>query len=173
MLLARFSKAPQTMSSNKDRTKQIEKLLQQFEDAGADKRPKVDKVKITRKRARVMHQGSERSERSNQIEGATNLLSLADELEAFIQSVVPGSVSVNKYGGRLFTLKPEEKEGQFCGVFIYKAHVQISFSKGAHITDEKNILLGDGKLRRHVNFNSIDDVDDSDLSKLLVEASKI
>jgi len=95
MLLARFSKAPQTMSSNKDRTKQIEKLLQQFEDAGADKRPKVDKVKITRKRARVMHQGSERSERSNQIEGATNLLSLADELEAFIQSVVPGSVSVN------------------------------------------------------------------------------
>jgi len=97
----------------------------------------------------------------------------AEELEAYIQNVIPKSIPVRKYGGTLFTLKPEEKEGQFCGVFIYKTHVQISFSKGAYITDTKNILSGSGKLRRHVNFKSMEDVNDKELKKLLVQASKL
>ena len=104
---------------------------------------------------------------------AIELIALADELEAFIRSVIPKATTVSKYGGKLFTLKPEEKEGQFCGVFIYKAHVQISFSKGAHISDENKLLLGSGQLRRHINFRSIDDVSDNDLRKLLERASRL
>jgi len=99
---------------------------------------------------------------------AINLMSLAEELEALIQVTVPECTSVSKYGGRLFTLNPEEKEGQFCGVFIYKAHVQISFSKGAQIKDENKILSGSGKLRRHINFRTRDDVSGKDLRKLFV-----
>jgi len=106
-------------------------------------------------------------------ENTLELLSLAEELEAYIQSAIPKSKSVKKYGGTLFTLRPEEKEGQFCGVFIYKTHVQISFSKGALIKDLKNTLSGSGKLRRHVNFKSMNDVDDQDLKHLLVQASKL
>ena len=153
-----------------NRTKQIDKLLQQFEDAGAGKR---SKVKITRKRAPVRNQGVEHSDQSNEIESATNLLSLADELEAFIQSLVPRSVSVNKYGGRLFTLKPEEKEGQFCGVFIYKEHAQISLSKGALLEDTNNILQGSGKFRRHINYRTLESVDLDILKKLLVQAAAL
>jgi len=93
-------------------------------------------------------------------ENTLALVSLADELENLILQVISGSVTVEKYGGTLFTLKPEEKEGQFCGVFIYKAHVQISFSKGALLSDDNNLLLGTGTLRRHINFKSMDDVDD-------------
>lgn len=100
-------------------------------------------------------------------------VSLAEELEAYIQQVIPKSKVITKYGGTLFTLKSEEKEGQFCGVFIYKEHVQISFSKGALLTDPKKILSGSGKLRRHVNFNSIDDVSDKDLKELLIQSSKL
>jgi len=110
---------------------------------------------------------------NNMNDTAIELIALADELEAFIRSVIPKATTVSKYGGKLFTLKPEEKEGQFCGVFIYKAHVQISFSKGAHISDENKLLLGSGKLRRHINFRSIDDVSDNDLRKLLERASRL
>ena len=110
---------------------------------------------------------------NNMNDAAIKLIALADELEAFIRSVIPKATTVSKYGGKIFTLKPEEKEGQFCGVFIYKAHVQISFSKGAHISDENKLLLGSGKLRRHINFRAIDDVSDNDLRKLLERASRL
>ena len=106
-------------------------------------------------------------------ESAISLMSLAEELEAFIQHVVPKSTPVRKYGGRLFTLRPEEKEGQFCGVFIYQKHVQISFSRGAELTDSRNILSGSGKLRRHINFKSMDDVSEENLRNLLLQASKL
>lgn len=106
-------------------------------------------------------------------EDALSLMSLAEELETYIQDVIPKSTRVSKYGGTLFTLKPEEKEGQFCGVFIYKTYVQISFSKGAHIADAKKILSGSGKLRRHINIKKMEDVNDKDLKKLLVQASKL
>lgn len=101
-----------------------------------------------------------------------NFVSLAGELEAFIQHTIPESVTVSKYGGTLFTLKPEEKEGQFCGVFIYKQHVQISFSNGALLDDPKKLLGGSGKLRRHINFKSISDVDNADLKSLLIQSSQ-
>jgi len=102
-----------------------------------------------------------------------NMSALADELEALISATVPKSQAVQKYGGTLFTLKPDEKEGQFCGVFIYKAHVQISFSKGAQLDDPKSLLSGNGKLRRHVNLSDVSDIDMTGLKKLLKQASKL
>ena len=107
------------------------------------------------------------------VEDAIRLMSLGEELESFIQRVIPKSTLVRKYGGTLFTLKPEEKEGQFCGVFVYKTHVQISFSKGVHIKDTKKLLSGSGKLRRHINFKSMDDVNEKELKPLLLQASKL
>jgi len=106
-------------------------------------------------------------------ESVISLMSLAEELEKFVQDSVPKSTRVSKYGGTLFTVKPEEKEGQFCGVFIFKNHVQVSFSKGAQLADAKNILSGSGKLRRHINIKTMDDVSSKDLKKLLVQASKL
>lgn len=47
-------------------------------------------------------------------------------LEPLVMAAVPGSIKVPNYGGTLYTLKPDEKEGQFCGVFAYNAHVQLS-----------------------------------------------
>jgi len=106
-------------------------------------------------------------------ENALSLMALADEVELIIQNTIPESTRVQKYGGTLFTLKPNEKEGQFCGVFIYTKHVQISFSKGAQLQDKKKILSGSGKLRRHMNFASIDELDLNATADLLVQASKV
>ena len=101
-----------------------------------------------------------------------NLVALANELESLIQNVVPSSTTVSKYGGTLFTLKPDEKEGQFCGVFIYKQHIQLSFSQGADLKDPKSLLSGSGKHRRHMNFVSSDEIQHSALEKLIIQASE-
>ena len=101
------------------------------------------------------------------------MTSLADALENFIQETIPESATVQKYGGTLYTLRPEEKEDQFCGVFMHKKHVQISFSKGGDLKDPKKLLSGTGKLRRHVNFRSAAEVDFKDLEKLLKQAAKL
>jgi hypothetical protein len=102
---------------------------------------------------------------------ALDLVSLANELEAFIQVCVPESKTLNKYGGTLFTLKPYEKEGQFCGVFIYSAHVQLSFSHGPQLLDERNMLCGNGKYRQHINFKRVDEIDYPYIEGLLCQAS--
>lgn len=104
---------------------------------------------------------------------ALTLMALADELEEFIQGIIPKSEKVSKYGGVLFTVNPEEKEGQFCGVFIYTQHVQVSFSKGTQLDDPKNLLKGSGKFRRHVNFTSINEVSFADLKNLIIQSSKL
>ena len=100
-----------------------------------------------------------------------DLVALADQLELFIQEVIPDAKSVTKYGGTLFTLRPEEKEGQFCGVFIYRQHVQMSFSHGAALEDKMKLLKGSGKRRRHINYSSAEEVDFNALEKLLIQSS--
>jgi len=102
-----------------------------------------------------------------------SMAALADEIESLISDIVPKSETVQKYGGTLFTLKPNEKEGQFCGVFIHTAHVQISFSKGAELKDPKKLLSGSGKLRRHVNVSDKNDINLTELRKLIKQASKL
>ncbi|MEM7256131.1 MAG: DUF1801 domain-containing protein [Pseudomonadota bacterium] len=95
----------------------------------------------------------------------------ADAVEAFIRQTVPGVSAVAKYGGTLFTLFPDQREGQFCGVFVYNHHVQISFSRGAGLADPQGMLLGTGKRRRHVNFTQLENLDLEYLGDLLVQAS--
>ena len=102
-----------------------------------------------------------------------HLAALANELESLISASVPGANTVSKYGGMLFTLKPEEKEGQFCGLFVYKDHVQLSFSQGALLKDPEGLLAGNGKKRRHINFTSLDQVDVKELENLIVQSVEL
>ena len=106
-------------------------------------------------------------------DNALALVAIANELEAFIQECVPEASRLSKYGGTLFTLKPNEKEGQFCGVFLYSQHVQISFSKGSQLNDSQKLLKGSGKNRRHINFKKIDEVNFNYLKELLCQSSKL
>ena len=94
-------------------------------------------------------------------------------LTEIIRKAVPKAGPVAKYGGTLYTIKPDEKEGQFCGVFEHSKHVQLIFSQGALLTKHQDILEGKGKYRRHINFTSVDDVDKKVLSTLLKESVKL
>jgi len=96
---------------------------------------------------------------------------LVKVLHDLIMDAAPRSETRPKYGGVLYTLRPEEKEGQFCGVFVYKAHVQLSFAHGAALDDPTGVLSGSGKFRRHVSFTTTEDVKPQVLSRLLEQAA--
>ncbi len=99
--------------------------------------------------------------------------SLIELLDTLVVAAVPKSTKVAKYGGTLYTLKPDEKEEQFCGVFPYKAHVQLSFAKGNELDDPDGLLEGGGKFRRHLTFKSFDDVDAKVVKRFTKAASKL
>jgi len=101
------------------------------------------------------------------------LSALADELDDLVKRTIKGVSTLSKYGGTLYTLKPDEKEGQFCGVFIYKAHVQLVFSCGAKLDDSKGILEGKGKLRRHINLTNSTDINTQAFVKLIKQAATL
>jgi len=93
-------------------------------------------------------------------------------LHELILRAVPRAETKPKYGGVLYTLKPNEKEGQFCGVFTYKAHVQLAFSQGASLEDPEGVLEGNGKYRRHITIESIDEIPEKQLLRLLKFAAR-
>ena len=97
---------------------------------------------------------------------------ISNMLEELILKAAPKAMPVSKYGGVLYTLKPDEKEGQFCGVFSYKNHVQLAMVNVPNFKDPHGVLLGTGKTRRHVNFESADDVNSKILLPLLKQAAK-
>ena len=98
---------------------------------------------------------------------------LIELLDSLVMAAVPKSTKVAKYGGTLYTLKPDEKEGQFCGVFPYKAHVQLSFAQGASLDDPDGLLEGSGKFRRHLTFKSLDDVDAKVVKRFVKASTKV
>lgn len=97
---------------------------------------------------------------------------IARMLHEIILSIAPKATPVSKYGGVLYTLKPKEKEGQFCGVFMYSNHVQLAISNQPILKDPKGVLQGSGKTRRHINFETADEVDAKILVALLQQAAK-
>ena len=59
------------------------------------------------------------------------------------------------YGGVLYYL-----EDSFCGIFSYKNHITLEFSKGYRFEDEAGVLEGSGKFRRHIKFKHLSDIRD-------------
>jgi len=96
---------------------------------------------------------------------------IVSRLDSLIRQEVPDVTSVPKYGGTLYTLHPDEKEEQFCGVFPYTEHAQLSFTNGATLDDPGDLLDGAGKFRRHINFAHAEHVVDSDLRGLIRQAA--
>lgn len=95
------------------------------------------------------------------------------KLSGLIMKAVPNAQAINKYGGTLYTLKPDEKESQFCGIFQFKNHVQLAFSQGALLDDPDVQLEGSGKKRRHINIQDEQEINESALHKLVKEAARI
>jgi hypothetical protein len=59
-----------------------------------------------------------------------------------------------KYGGILFS----SGGVQWGGVYAYKEHVTVEFSRGASIVDPHGLLEGSGKGRRHLKLKMVGDI---------------
>ncbi|MGI9516977.1 MAG: DUF1801 domain-containing protein [Pirellulaceae bacterium] len=99
-----------------------------------------------------------------------NLVALLHQL---VMAAVPRSTTEEKYGGTLYTVRPDEKEAQFCGIFTYKGHVQLSFARGVDLDDPDGMLQGGGKYRRHLNFADMDEVDAGAIGQFARAAAKL
>ncbi len=98
---------------------------------------------------------------------------LIKRLDDIIRRSVPDVAIVPKYGGELYTLHPEEKEAQFCGIFPYKEHVQLAFSNGTALRDPRGVLVGTGKFRKHINFSKAEEIDVEVVVELIKEAAEL
>jgi hypothetical protein len=62
------------------------------------------------------------------------------------------------YGGLFYEKQPGLYKTGFCGIFCYKSHISLEFTKGAHLDDPANVLEKTGKLRRHIKLRSLQDL---------------
>ena len=98
---------------------------------------------------------------------------LVSLITQIIMQAVPEATTQLKYGGTLFTIAPDKPESQFCGIFCYRGHVQLSFARGTDLKDPQGVLLGGGKHRRHLNYTECEEVDAALLKRLLQEAAAL
>ena len=56
------------------------------------------------------------------------------------------------------------------GLQDFAAHVNLNFFRGAQLHDGRGILIGTGKLVRHVTFRSVADIDRGALKEFIDQA---
>jgi hypothetical protein len=54
---------------------------------------------------------------------------------------------------------PKVKGGAFCYVAAYARHVNLGFYRGGELPDPHRVLKGTGKKMRHIQFDSLDDIE--------------
>lgn len=93
------------------------------------------------------------------------LFPIVAHLRDVILAAAPSITEEVKYGGLLFS------SGQsFCGVFPYKAHVTLEFSQGAALADPHGFLSGDGKYRRHIKLETVQDIETRRVAEYVASA---
>ncbi|MEX0813955.1 MAG: DUF1801 domain-containing protein [Chitinophagales bacterium] len=88
------------------------------------------------------------------------------KLRQLIAEAVPKAKENFKWGQPVYTT-----EKDFCYLKLNKQHINIGFFNFEKITDPNNLLEGSGKNMRHIKIRSISDIDSSELSKMIKQAS--
>jgi hypothetical protein len=73
-----------------------------------------------------------------------------------------------KYGGIAYSFSGN----LIGGIYVYKEHLSIEFSYGAHFLDSHKVLEGGGKGRRHIKIRELKDVKDKFVSFYIQEMMK-
>ena len=97
---------------------------------------------------------------------------LVDAVLTAVQSVRPDVHKGSKYGDTVFVTNPDAPEtiGLVGGVFKYKEHISVEFSRGADFRDPEGLLEGKGKTRRHVKLRALSDLDEKNVTGFLKQA---
>lgn len=92
-----------------------------------------------------------------------SLHAIVETLSILVRQHAPEAKAQVKYGGVHYS-----RTLPVCGIFAYKAHVSLEFSRGAEFDDGG--LLGDGEYRRHLKFTDLNDIDAERVGRYVAEA---
>lgn len=95
--------------------------------------------------------------------------SIKAALAELIGEIAPDVRFTPKYGGEVLCPDPEDDKHFVGGIFAYKDHVSLEFSKGAELDDPNGHLEGSGKLRRHLKFHTLEDVENKQARAFLTQ----
>jgi hypothetical protein len=95
---------------------------------------------------------------------------VALETRAVVLSVAPAAIELlyDSYNAVAiaFTFSGRMTEA-FCHVAVYAGHVNLGFNRGAELPDAAGVLLGSGKLIRHVKVRRHEDLEPPYVRKFL------
>ncbi len=81
----------------------------------------------------------------------------------------PDLVEGIKYGGIVFS-RGKELLG---GIFPYRNHLSIDFSKGIELPDPHGILGGSGKFRRHIKLTKEKDIEANQVESFIKQVCEL
>ncbi len=74
------------------------------------------------------------------------------------------------WGGALLFKQPASGGNTVCWVSAHQKHVSIGFAEGAKLEDSYGLLLGTGKLTRHMKFSKAEQLQKPGVAKLIEQA---
>ena len=95
---------------------------------------------------------------------------IIDSLEEMTIDLAPDANLRPMYGGTVVELETDNPKSRIGGFYVYADYVSFEFANGVQIEDPDGVLEGTGKLRRHVNLRSADDVKNKTCKRFLVQA---
>lgn len=101
-----------------------------------------------------------------------DLIDLFCDLRAFILELYPESNELLYHSHALtavFSIS-EKLSDAFCMLPIYTKHMNLGFNKGTLLKDSDNLLMGTGKLIRHIDIKTTDDYRNPKVEALIKEA---
>jgi hypothetical protein len=94
------------------------------------------------------------------LEGRDALIqTIAREARALIYDVMPDTVEVISFKDQVarYGTPPGKDRDLFLYIALPKAHVNLGFYYGGHLSDADSLLEGEGKRMRHIKLRSVAD----------------
>ena len=93
-------------------------------------------------------------------------MEIVKRLRAFIARRYPKLTESLKWHVPTYSLNGKN----LLGLQDFRAHVNLNFFRGAQLHDARRILIGTGKLVRHITFRSVADIDCGALKEFIDQA---
>ncbi|MFK7902297.1 MAG: DUF1801 domain-containing protein [Nitratireductor sp.] len=95
---------------------------------------------------------------------------ILEKLNELVARISPDANTRSMYGGIIIELVSDDPKSRIGGFFVYADYVSFEFAKGVLFEDEGAHLEGAGKLRRHLKFRALEDVEAKDCAGFLQQA---
>jgi Domain of unknown function (DU1801) len=90
---------------------------------------------------------------------------IVEAIRQLIFKTFPEAAEIVKYNGLMYK--------GIGGIFTYKNHASLEFTNGYLMKDEHNQLEGDGKFRRHLKFESVENITTKNLQYYLDQINNL